>query len=479
MRRLERYSLFPVLSLALAISGCGAGGGGGTGSTETAYTSVVVLASSRANDQLNQFPVTLKSLTLTSQSGVTTTLFSEPLSAEYIHLNGTLQPLVTVSLPQGVYTSATAEFDGAQPVCIGASLIDGAMTSGNTPTVTVNLPSPITVTGTAMGLVLNLQVSQSAPFSGGCVKNLSVPVSPVFNLTPLTIAAQPTNSANGKALGLAGVVASADAAGAGFTVTAAGGYLNSNPPTWQVSSNSSTVFDGVSSAAALSAGMPVDMDIALQQDGSLLATRVAVWDTDTTNLSLSIGQVESPGGAPSTENGLDAQVVGGLPGLSDEFGYANATSQISDQFTNVQDLPFSATFDLAHAAAGQNVLIVSNASPINVNGNPPIPLPADTATLVPQTIDGTVSAISTSGEFTTYTVTLASYDLFPTLAEWGGQTTILTNPGSVVVYADSDTQMLNSSSIGVGGVFRFYGLVFNDNGTLAMDCAQISDGVPE
>ncbi len=31
----------------------------------------------------------------------------------------------------------------------------------------------------------------------------------------------------------------------------------------------------------------------------------------------------------------------------------------------------------------------------------------------------------------------------------------------------------------MGGVARFYGLVFNDNGTLRMDCAQIDDGVAE
>jgi hypothetical protein len=29
--------------------------------------------------------------------------------------------------------------------------------------------------------------------------------------------------------------------------------------------------------------------------------------------------------------------------------------------------------------------------------------------------------------------------------------------GTVVVYADSDAQMLNSSALSVGGVFRFYG----------------------
>jgi hypothetical protein len=99
--------------------------------------------------------------------------------------------------------------------------------------------------------------------------------------------------------------------------------------------------------------------------------------------------------------------------------------------------------------------------------------------LRPQTINGTVSAISSEGGFTRYTVTLASYDLFPQFAAQPGQTTLLTNPNTVVVYADNNTQMLNQSSPAVGGIFRFYGLVFNDNGILRMDCAQINDGVTE
>ncbi len=74
---------------------------------------------------------------------------------------------------------------------------------------------------------------------------------------------------------------------------------------------------------------------------------------------------------------------------------------------------------------------------------------------------------------------LAPYDLFPALAVQPGQTTLLKNPNTVYVYADSSAQMLNTSPIAAGGVFRFYGLVFNDSGTLRMDCAQVNDGVPE
>jgi hypothetical protein len=66
-------------------------------------------------------------------------------------------------------------------------------------------------------------------------------------------------------------------------------------------------------------------------------------------------------------------------------------------------------------------------------------------------------------------VILASND---SIVELGGAT-------NVVIYAESSTQMLNTSPIAVGGVARFYSLVFNDSGTLRMDCAQINDGVAE
>jgi hypothetical protein len=100
-------------------------------------------------------------------------------------------------------------------------------------------------------------------------------------------------------------------------------------------------------------------------------------------------------------------------------------------------------------------------------------------TLLPQTINGTVSGVSSSGSFTTYTVTLAPYDLFTFLPVQPGQATVLTNPGTIVVYVDSNTQLLNSDSLAVGSLLRFNGLVFNDNGILRMDCDQINDGVAE
>ncbi len=59
------------------------------------------------------------------------------------------------------------------------------------------------------------------------------------------------------------------------------------------------------------------------------------------------------------------------------------------------------------------------------------------------------------------------------------QDTRLSSPNLVAVYADRNTQSQTTAPITQGGVYRFNGLVFNDDGALRMDCALISDGVLE
>ncbi len=477
-----------LLAGTLAIAAVFATGCGSSGTTPPKFsgnTAVVVLASSTANDQLFQFSVTLQRLTLTSQSGKTVSLLTTPASDEFMHLNGRVEPLATVSVPQGIYTAAAATVSEAFPACAGLTggslLMDEALggVKGLT-AASIELEQPITVTGSAMGLVLDLQVSATAPFNGACSASLtnSVTITPTFALTPISIASQPTNSANGKVLGVEGLISAVNADGS-FT---AGALPSMNEgtiaPAWQVAVSSGTVFQGVTFPSGLTVGMPVDMDLVIQPDGSLQATRVAVYDTDPTNLSLAFGPPMAiyPSGAYQAVypvmNTLEVEQAGQLSSLVGLYSVNEVTAQISGQLANLPSLPFPATFNSASLVDGQNILFSTHA-PAGVFQT------LTTITLLPQTIDGTVSAISSEGNFTTYTVTLAPYDLFPNLAAQPGQTTVLTNPNTVVVYADSNAQMLNSSALSVGGVFRFYGLVFNDNGTLRMDCAQVNDGVAE
>jgi hypothetical protein len=468
-----RFLLALTVGLAVAFS-TGCGGSSSSTSTVPGNTPATILATSTGNDQITMFHVSLNSLTLTSQSGKTVTVFSTSQSAEYMHLNGSVEPLTNASIPQGTYTSATATIEEAYAMCTGVEPTGGLLINGGfyqgASIATVNVPAPITIAGDSMGLALDLQAASSLVLPT-CVTTVSdtPPITPVFNLIPMTIAAQPTNSSNGIAMGLHGLISTVTGSGTSFKVTAADG------PAWQVSASSSTVFQGVTSASQLAAGMPVEMDAAIQPDGSLLATRVAVYDTNPTNLSVANGPLLNLYAPSSLVGELITESQGTIPiNQTQTFDYANSAYEISGQLTNVQSLPFTASLNAANMVAGQNVLTSYHAATV-----PSQHFTLTTMTLLPQTINGTVSAVSSSGSFTTYTVTLAPYDLFTILPVQPGETTTLTNPGSVVVYADSNTQLLNADPIAVGSVLRFNGLVFNDNGTLRMDCAQINDGVAE
>jgi hypothetical protein len=226
--------------------------------------------------------------------------------------------------------------------------------------------------------------------------------------------------------------------------------------------------------------MFLNVDGAIQSDGSLLATRIEVEDSSAIN--------DSSGPVLSVDNVVPVltlygrtelgslQTINGQSGIYFDFPYFdfdNTVFQISGQSTNLQNLPFVPSFNSSNMVAGQNVDITS-ANFSLVGGTY---TPANTITLVPQTINGTVVASQQSDSFVDYTVSLASYDLFPTLAVQQGQTTLLNNPSQVEVYIDNSTQHLNTQALAPGSTLRFNGLVFNDNGTLRMDCAQVNDGV--
>ena len=111
-----------------------------------------------------------------------------------------------MSVPQGVYTAATLTFGDVDLTCEpNLSTGDGTDTAiiggfgfPSTMVPIVNLPTPITITGSAMGLSLDLQVSKSIQFSS--CPSLGIgeyTFTPAFNLTPITLSPQPTNAGNG------------------------------------------------------------------------------------------------------------------------------------------------------------------------------------------------------------------------------------------------------------------------------------------
>ncbi len=495
LRKPRRFSTF-LLGLSLAtiiISGCG-GGGAGAGTTFSGNTTVSVLISSTANDKLQTYSIEFVSLTLTDTSGNTVNLISSPLFDDFLQANGKQEPLLTTSIPQGEYVSAAATVKrvGYDCVYLGSN---GGLVSANfsnliqrsSPAVTVTLPASIKVTGSSMALSLNLLASQSAswnpsgtdcaPLTGSGTESAN----PTFTLQAIGMSSsQPGNE---DTMGLIGEVTATDASSGSFSVAAAGGEFNTlgsfdGPgPVWQVHAGSNTTYRGIASSSQLAVGQLVTLDASLQPDGSLAASRMEVVDPNTSNLDVYVGPIvyvssAIPSISVNEQDGFGTLVAAGANSLS----FSNSTLfQISSQFGNLQNLPFPATFTSANMVPGQELVVTSHATSIQPE---PVYLAASSFTLIPQTIDGTVTAVSNDGGFTVYTVTLAPYDLFSLLAVQQGQNTLVTSPNTVYVYADSNVQMLNTSPVTAGGVFRFYGLVFNDNGTLRMDCAQINDGVP-
>jgi hypothetical protein len=250
-----------------------------------------------------------------------------------------------------------------------------------------------------------------------------------------------------------------------------------NGRTVPVNSASTTAYQGINNFSDLAVGTFVNLDGAIQSDGSLAATRIAVEDTSATTVVtgplLFVSKIEPAltlwGRQQQGALYADFYVLGGQ-----DFSFTNAAFQISGQLSNVQELPFTPSFTASNIVPGQNVYL--SASTLQDSGGFPY-TPLSTVTLIPQSLDGTVSGSSSVGNFTVYTLELASYDLFPALAVQQAQASLLTNPSEVQVYVDTSTQQLNSQPLASGGTFRFYGLVFNDNGTLRMDCAQVNDGV--
>ncbi|HXN73316.1 MAG TPA: hypothetical protein VN861_12290 [Candidatus Acidoferrales bacterium] len=476
--------LLSILSVAIlggSLTGCGSGMRTGGAPPAAKTTQVVVLLTSTANDQLVGFNAPIASISLTNSAGTPVTIFagaSDPsANLEWMHLNGASEPLPAIAVPQGKYTAAVVTVVGCS--FTNVTFVAGSITvstfaqglcSQGTGTTTVHLPGPIVVTGSAMVLSLDLQVSQS--FTLTSASPAVYTISPTFNLTPVSIAAQPTDETNGKVIGVAAKVMSLNANAGSFTAQTPDGFLLT------LNSNTTTAFQGVAAFTSLSANQLVNFDAAIQSDGSLLATRVEV--DDPTVPAAGIGPFINPVSTPGAFQTVTLQIDGCTtidPFCVGLYQSSSATVfNISQQFSNVASLPFPATFSFATLLQGQNLTVFTPGSTSQQG------IPDTTAiTLVPQTLNGTVSGISNDAGFTVYTVTLAPYDLIPVLQNYTSDTPPphLTSPTTVVVYADSSVKQLNSGAIDVSSLLRFKGLVFFDNGTLRMDASEILDGVSE
>lgn len=282
---------FPVIVFLLAcLAGCGGSGNGmqpNPNPKPGAMTTVNVLLTSTANDQLADFHIEITGLTLTNKAWQSVTVLNDPNAAndvlvgfEFMHLNGAFAPLISATIPQDTYSSATVTVARCQFANVSVAPAGGVLTAyfaqglcsqGNGLT-TVTLPLPIIISGTSVVLSLDLQVSQSYTLTttqGVNGPTQTYTISPAFTLSPLKISAQP---ASGFVTGLDLRFASLSAAGNSFVAT------TPNGSSLTLAANAATIFQGVPALSSITVGTLIDLDAAVQADGSLLATRIEVKD---------------------------------------------------------------------------------------------------------------------------------------------------------------------------------------------------------
>jgi hypothetical protein len=282
---------------------------------------------------------------------------------------------------------------------------------------------------------------------------------PIFSLSGVALAAQPSTLQDGKVEDVHGQV-TANSNGVLTIASDSGSSLS-------FGTSSSTVYAGPNAPAAPTVGNFVDVDAALQADGSMLAT--VVQTEGTTQQYNMIGQVLGYSGQILANSGREQQG----PNLPNGTGFNNNNVQLAQgaQFeiawpngTAPAGLPFIPSLSPTSINVGQNM-----ATPVDTLQNTGNITPATTAvTLEPQTINATVTAVSTLNGQTSYQVNLFSNDLI----------TLFGPAQSVMVYSTAQTHTITTSTLTSGSIGRFRGLLFNDGGTLRMVATEIEDGVP-
>jgi len=451
----------------------GAGGQSTTAPVPGETTTVTVLVSSTANDELTDFQLSFGTLTLTDAAGKSVTVFNLDKGsqlAEFIHSNSVLDPVISVSVPQDVYTSATLTFSNPQFSFVTSSAgyiyFNTAVNlgRGGFEPAAVTLPSAITVSGASMALVINSEVSQSVSMSGSPQENnFSSSVTPSFSITSVPVSSAQNAFGSGQ-VNAFGRIASLAASASGQN------SLVLNLPTGTaltIASDGNTAWQGVNGYDSLSGGMFADIGVAIQADGTLLATRVEVPDPTARDLVTGpVFNIDPSAGifnlVGEREQGQDFSSFRS-GGMALQFT-GNTQFRLYGGFQAPDGLPFTPVFDSTSIVAGQNVAVTSQSIPLSG----PYPT-ATTMTLLPQTVDGTVDSLSSNNGFQVYEVSLASYD--PLSATHGGVT--------LEVYGSSQTLLLNSTPAKPGQVLRFHGMVFSEQGSLEMVADQVNDGVAE
>jgi hypothetical protein len=437
------------LTVALVVVGCTAGLNSAlTTVTSTSTALVPVSITDAPGDQVVAASLTINSVVLTDSKGATASVLSAPFTFEAAHLDAVQEPLLSPSIPEDTYVSVTLTYSNAQVAYIDPTTgkIDLATGTLANNSQTVTFSSPITVSNTSTGLLIDYLVANSVTISGA-----TVDVTPEFNVSAVPIAPQPTNGLNGLQCGINGQVTALGSSS--FTLeTPEGTSLT-------ISVNSSTVYQGLSGFSALAVNAFVQVDTQTETNGELLAMRISEQGPPPANGMMLVGPVTAVTGSPATSfTEVVRQQVG--PGATanpiqvDTITITGSTTfQLPFQLNNLSGgtLPFTASFSAATMFAGQNVAVATSGVTSNA-------ATAINVALAPQTVDGTIASMTAGSGGEVYTITLNST----------GWLAKLTGLSTVTVYTNGNLQQVGPTAPTVGSTIRFNGFLFKSNGALVL-----------
>jgi hypothetical protein len=450
--------------------------------TNTSTTPVGI--TDAVNDQVLATSLTLNSIILTDSMGKVTTnlLTAGPITFEAAHLDAVQEPFFSAAVPEDTnpYVSVTLTYSNAEVAYVNTATTPASIVLDSTPTLantsqTITFSSPITISNTTTSLLVDYLVAQSVAISGCTASGCTVTVTPDFDVTAVPIPTTPTNGTNGlqthrgkvTSVG-AGTSVSTD----NFTMINPSGisltiYVNANTVFQQVGSNALCM--GVACLSGLEVNALVEVDTITQNStnpnslpaGSLLATRVEVDDHGTTAPKMLLGPVTSvtPGNgtAATSFDMVLRQMVGGTSAAALETVDVTVTGTTNFLLPPryavfATALPFTPSFTASTIFAGQHVAVVTTGVTSGA-------ATATTVLLLPQTVSGTITAITHTGSYTVYTLTLPADHW---LAKLTGQTTVKVYTNNLVVIP------INATAPTVGKTLRFNGYLFNNAGTLSL-----------
>jgi hypothetical protein len=425
----------------------------------------LLFTSDAALGPLTNFQLGITSITLTDACGKTVTAYTGPTQAtvqgvstiEFTHVNGVSEPLIVATLPQATYTAVSVFYtvvDIAYLYPDNRHFIASVQVP-NPISGKVDLPSPIVVDGKGTAITLDTLLTGSIVLGPTDIGQPTVTVTPAFNVSAIRPAATPSSDRNGKA-NLHGLISSI---GVGqFTMSNSAGL----PLT--ISASNSTVSQGVSDFSALPLNVPADVDVAIQPDGSLLATRIQLEYASA--LGTWIGPLVATNPSGAYQNVLPRlwQEPANPTHTSNDYPFefqftANTLYQVNGAAYDLIDLPFTPTFAaFSDVTLGQGISVSWTTQ--QLFGSQP-QTEARAATLMPRTFSGSITSVVAQRNYTAYTLALANNDFMVPL----------NNVTSITAYSNAGTRM-EDGLLSTDMAVNLHGLLFSDYGVLLLVCDQ-------